>query len=104
MKIIAKIREGQYLLEATGTEIDLLAGRKVVRGDYGDDRSIEYVVGTQFNIVAAFSQIHRNATRKEDVIRLRQLLNALMVGLDMTEPFIEEPKPPEPAEEQPTAQ
>ena len=93
MKIIAKIREGQYLLEATGTEIDKLAGTKVVSGKYGDDISISYVIGTTFNIVEAFNQIHRNDTRKGDVVRLRQLLNALVVGLDMTEPFIEEPKP-----------
>jgi hypothetical protein len=92
MKIIAKSSTRSYLLEATSEEVDKLAGRNVCRGNYGDEKDILYVLGTEFNIIEAFAQIHRNDNRRAQVENVRQTLNAMLVGLDMIEPLIEEPK------------
>jgi len=95
MKIIGTIGDGNFLVEATFREIDYLAGRTVgsKQGYYESDRKI--TSGTTFNIVKAFEQIHRNDRRKSEVESLRATLKAILVGLDMIEPLIEEPKPPE---------
>jgi hypothetical protein len=103
MKIIAKSGINRFFAELTTTEIDLLAGEKIGEGIGGyyrnEDRDIP--AGTKFNIVQAFEQIHRNDQRKREVDSLRATLNAMLVGLDMIGPLIEEPKPEEkPAEVQ----
>jgi hypothetical protein len=68
-------------------------------GYYDSDRKI--CTGTIFNIVKAFEQIHRNDQRKKEIESLRATLNAMLVGLDMIGPLIDEPKPEEkPAEVQ----
>jgi len=92
MKIIGTIGDGNFLVEATCREIDYLAGRTVgsQQGYYSSDRKIQ--TGTTFNIVNAFDQIHRNNQRKSEVESLRATLKAILVGLDMIEPLIEEPK------------
>jgi hypothetical protein len=92
MKIIAKSSTRTYLLEATSEEVDKLAGRNVCRGKYGDEKELCYVIGTEFNIIEAFDQIHRNDNRRAQVENVRQTLNAILVGLDMIKPLIEEPK------------
>jgi hypothetical protein len=101
MKIIAKSGTRSYILEATSQEINFLAGRGLCQGKFGDERELPYLLGTTFNIVKAFEQIHRNNQRKSEVESLRATLKAILVGLDMIEPLIEEPNPPEekPAEE-----
>jgi hypothetical protein len=98
MKIIAKSSSKTYLIEATSDEVDKLAGRQVCCGQYGDQRQLEYVLGTKFNITEAFAQIHRNERRRAEVKYLRDTLSAMLVGLDMVEPLIEEPstETPEP--------
>jgi hypothetical protein len=99
MKIIGTIGDGNFLVEATFREIDYLAGRTVgsQQGYYSSDRKIQ--TGTTFNIVKAFDQIYRNNQRKSEVESLRATLKAILVGLDMIEPLIEEPKPEEKAAE-----
>jgi hypothetical protein len=92
MKIIAKSATRTYLLEATSEEIDFLAGYNLCRNSYGQENESPYVIGQKFNIVKAFEQIHRNNQRKRQVESLRATLNAMLVGLDMIEPLIEEPK------------
>ena len=99
MKIIAKSGTRSYILEATSREIDFLAGREICQGKYGEERELPYLLGSTFNIVKAFEQIHRNNQRKSEVESLRATLKAILVGLDMIEPLIEEPKTEEkPAE------
>lgn len=96
MKIIAKNGSCSFLAEISAAEIDSLAGKMVGRWseDYcRTDRKIE--MGTTINIPAVFAQIHRNDQRKREVESLRATLNAIIVGLDMIEPLIEEPKPEE---------
>lgn len=95
MKIVATMGDGNFLAEINYQEIDFLAGRKVgdATGYYSYDRKI--TSGTTFNIVPAFEQIHRNNQRKREVESLRATLNAMLVGLDMIEPLIEEPNPEE---------
>jgi hypothetical protein len=97
MKIIAKSGPNLFLAQLTTKEIDLLAGKQVGEGVGGyyrnEDREIRF--GTTVNIVGAFVQIHRNNQRKREVESLRATLNAMLVGLDMIEPLIEEPKPEE---------
>lgn len=100
MKIIAKSGTRKYLLEATSDEVDALAGRAICRGQYNEERHIEYVIGTNFNITEAFVQIHRNDRRRAQVTNVRETLTAMLTGLDMIEPLIEEPKTEEtPAKE-----
>jgi hypothetical protein len=101
MKIIGTIDSQNFLAEISAQEIDFLAGKRIgtIEGRYDRIRAIS--TGTTFNIVKAFDQIHRNNQRKSEVESLRATLKAILVGLDMIEPLIEEPNPPEekPAEE-----
>ena len=92
MKIIATVNSRNFIAELSISEIDYLAGKKIGddKGYYGNERSV--TTGTTFNIVKAFEQIHRNNQRKREVESLRATLNAMLVGLDMIEPLIEEPK------------
>jgi hypothetical protein len=92
MKIIATVGDGSFIAELSYQEIDYLAGKKIgdATGYYSSDRKIRS--GTTFNIVKAFEQIHRNDRRKNEVESLRATLKAILVGLDMIEPLIEEPK------------
>jgi hypothetical protein len=92
MKVIGKSGTRKYLLEATSEEIDKLAGRSICQGSYHDERQLEYVIGTEFKVIEAFDQIHRNETRLAQVKNLRDTLNAMLTGLEMAEPFIKEPK------------
>ena|ERR1700677_1078785 len=93
MKIIATVDDRTFLAQLSVQEVDFLAGKKIGsdKGYYGNERTI--CAGTEFNIVEAFDQIHRNDRRKDDVERLRQGLVFLLNGLDMLKPLIEEPKP-----------
>ena len=93
MKIIAKSGTRSYILEASSQEVDFLAGREICQGIYGEEKDTYYVLGVKFNIIPAFDQIHRNYMRKGQVESLRATLKAILVGLDMIEPLIEEPKP-----------
>jgi len=99
MKVIGKSGTRKYLLEATSEEIDKLAGRSVCQGSYHDERQIEYVLGTEFKVIDAFDQIHRNERRLAQVQNLRDTLSSMLTGLEMAEPFIEEPKPEQAAGE-----
>lgn len=92
MKIIATVGDGSFIAELSYQEIDYLAGKKIgdATGYYSSDRKIRS--GTTFNIVKAFEQIHRNDRRKNEVESLRATLKAILAGLDMIEPLIEEPK------------
>ena len=95
MKIIGTINSQDFLAEISAQEIDFLAGKRIgtIEGRYDHIRAIP--TGTTFNIVKAFDQIYRNDRRKSEVESLRATLKAILVGLDMIEPLIEEPKPPE---------
>jgi hypothetical protein len=99
MKIVGTIGSQDFLAQLSAQEIDFLAGKRVgtTEGRYDPIRAIR--TGTTFNIVKAFEQIHRNDRRKSEVERLRATLKAILGGLDMIEPLIEEPKVEEPAGE-----
>ena len=99
MKIIAKSGTRSYILEATSREIDFLAGRELCQGRYGDERELPYLLGSTFNIVKAFEQIHRNDQRKQEIEMVRKTLEGVINSLDIIEPFIEEPKVDEKKEE-----
>jgi hypothetical protein len=92
MKIIAKSGPRNYILEASSEEIDKLAGTLICKDKYGQEGELIYVVGAKFNILKAFDQIHRNDQRKREIETLRATLNAMLVGLDMIGPLIEETK------------
>jgi len=92
MKIVGTISTDCFLAEVTVEELDYLAGKKLgTEGNYRSGRIIK--TGTSFNIVPIFAQIHRNGQRKREIDSLRATLNAMLVGLDMIEPLIEEPQP-----------
>jgi hypothetical protein len=94
MRIIGKSNSFMFLAEISAAEIDLLAGKKIGNGQGGYCHNEERVIptGTIFNIEKAFEQIHRNGQRKREIETLRATLNAMLVGLDMIGPLIEEPK------------
>ena len=97
MKVVAKTGDATFLLEATADEIDSLAGKKIGNhgpSDYSWIRHINF--GLEFDIIPAFDSLYRNNQRKKQVDSLRATLNAIIVGLDMVEPLIEEPKLEEP--------
>lgn len=94
MKIIAKTGDATFLLEATADEIDRLAGKKIGNNGPSDYSWIRHInFGLEFDIIPAFDSLYRNSQRKKQVDSLRATLNAIIVGLDMIEPLIEEPKP-----------
>jgi hypothetical protein len=97
LKIIGRSYAFTFLAEISAQEIDYLAGKTVGKnqGGYYNNDEREIPIGTTFNIVKAFEQIHRNDQRKREVESLRATLNAMLVGLDMIGPLIEEPKPEE---------
>lgn len=94
MEIIAKSSSNNFLAKLTTQEIDFLAGKQVGKGIGGyysnEDRSIPS--GTKFDIIKAFTQIHRNDQRKNEIITVRKTLEGVINSLDIIEPYIEEPK------------
>ena len=93
MKIIAKTGDATFLLEATADEIDRLAGKKIVRTpNQYESWKKEVFFGTEFAIIPAFDSLYRNNQRKREVETLRATLKGMLNGLDLIEPFIEEPK------------
>jgi hypothetical protein len=96
MEIIGSVNKSEFLLKASYEEIKRLAGKDLGRaGEYWHQREI--LSGTRFNIVSAFDQVLRNDRRKKEIESVRATLQAVIVGLDMIEPLLEEPKPaPEP--------
>jgi hypothetical protein len=92
MKIIATIDGGTFIAELSVQEIDFLAGKTIGdKGYYDHNRTIRS--GTTFNIVKAFEQIHRNNNRRHQIENVKQTLKMLLIGLEMVDPLIEEPKP-----------
>lgn len=91
MKIIATVGDGTFIAKLNYQEIDYLAGETIgdSSGYYSSDRKIRS--GTEFNIVKAFQQIHRNNQRKGEVDTVKKTLQAVLAGLDMIGPLIEEP-------------
>jgi hypothetical protein len=80
------------LVKATAEECDQLAGKTIsFSGNYSWDRSI--VLGTKFDITAAFSQIHRNEKRKEEIDMIRKSLEGAINNLDLVQNFLTEPQP-----------
>ena len=49
--------------------------------------------GTTFDVVAGITQIHRNAERQNEVHRIKQQLQSLILQLELVEPFMKEPEP-----------
>lgn len=98
MKIVASITSTKFLAEITVEEMEFLAGKQVgYKGNYWYERNIP--VGTEFNIVKAFGQIHRNDNRRKEIETVRKTLEGVLNGLDIVDRFIDEPKTEEtPAE------
>lgn len=92
MKIIGTVGYGKFLAEIDFQEIDYLAGRTVgdASGYYAYERRISS--GTTFNITSAFDQIHRNDQRRKEIETVKATLKAVLAGLEMVDPLIEEPK------------
>lgn len=97
MKIIGKSGRATFIVEATAQELDKLAGRQLGWSDYSNEQFM--TMGTEFHIEKAFSQIHRNKQRKQEIDTVRKTLEGVLNSLDIIEPFIEEPKVEEPAAE-----
>jgi hypothetical protein len=97
MKVIGRVGKTDYLLSATVEEIAALANTNITHkeeANYGYYSKCDAVkVGTEFNIKAAWSQIHRNDKRKGEVFTVRRQLEAIIAQLDMIEPFLAEPAP-----------
>ena len=91
MKIIAKQRGNTFLIEATDEEINRMAGKELVQRDY-QNQAQPWAIGSEFNVIKAFDQIHRNNQRKKEIETVRKTLEGVINSLDIIEPFIEEPK------------
>lgn len=91
MKIVASISSTVFLAEIGVSEIELLAGKRVGReGNYSYERNIP--VGTTFDIVKAFKQIHRSDNRRKEIESVRKTLEGVLNSLDIIDRFIDEPK------------
>jgi hypothetical protein len=91
MKIVASISSTVFLAEITVKEIEFLAGKQVgYTGNYWYDRNIP--VGTTFDIVKAFEQIHRSDNRRKEIESVRKTLEGVLNSLDIIDRFIDEPK------------
>ena len=97
MKIIAKQRYNTFLIEATDEEINRMAGKEVVQRDY-QNQALPWAIGSEFNVIKAFDQIHRNNHRKKEIETVRKTLEGVLNSLDIIEPFIEEPPTESPKE------
>jgi hypothetical protein len=95
MKVIAKCSSRTFLVEATAEELDALAGRKI--GDdtnRWDNNSRNNAVGQTFNICEAWRRLNRDTRRKKEVALIKPNLQHMINGLDMLEPFVDEPPLP----------
>ena len=96
MKVIGRVGDTDYLVQASVEEISALADKPVTHREERNWHNIDAVrVGTSFNVKEAFAQIHRNDRRKGEVATIRRNLEAVITMLEMTEPYLEEPKQPE---------
>lgn len=101
MKVIARVDARKYIVEASLQELAALANKKITETEPDPESSYsrrDFIrVGTTFDINAAWAQIHRNDKRKGEVFMVKRQLEAVITMLDMTEPFLDEPKPEEAA-------
>jgi len=91
MKIIARVDRQTFLVQITADEMDALAGKSVGNNNYYERSQRDVEMGTTFNISAAWQRLNRDERRKEEVAVIRRQLQNLIEGLDIIEPFIEEP-------------
>lgn len=98
MKIIATGNDN-VILQATTQEVNMLAGTELYRwSNYNRIYDKQPNIGTVFNVVEGISQLHRNTKRIEEVHRLKQQLQSMILQLELVEPFMKEPEP-EPQQE-----
>lgn len=98
MKIIA-IGNKNVILEATIQEVNALAGKQLYQwNNYRDAWDHAPSPGTVFNVIDGISQLHRNEQRTNEVIRLKQQLQSIILQLELIEPFMKEPEPVVPTE------
>lgn len=92
MKIIA-IGNKNVILEATTNEVNMLAGKNLYQwNSYNERWDYCPAPGTVFNIVEGITQLHRNEKRIEEVYRLKQQLQSIILQLELVEPFMKEPE------------
>jgi hypothetical protein len=91
MRVIAHTPDG-VLLSATHTEINQLAGRDLSHWiAYPKSEWKAPLVGTTFDVDAAFKQIHRNAQRVKDIENIKTNLQGVIAHLELVNPFLQEP-------------
>lgn len=100
MRIIA-IGNKNVILEATTNEVNMLAGKTLYQWDnYREAWDRCPAPGTVFNVVEGITQLHRNEKRIEEVYRLKQQLQSIILQLELIEPFMKEPEIEKPTEVQ----
>ena len=102
MKIIA-LGNRNVILEASAQEVNMLAGKTLYEwNSYRDSWDKSPAPGTTFNVVEGITQLHHNAQRAEEIVRLKRQLQCIITQLELVEPFMKEPEPLPPVE--PTAE
>jgi hypothetical protein len=102
MKIIA-IGNHNVILEATPQEVNMLAGKVLYDwSSYHERWNKSPAPGTVFNVVEGITQLHHNEKRIEEVQRLKQQLQSIILQLELVEPFMKEPEPAPQPEVEPT--
>ena len=93
MKIIA-LGNSNVILEASVQEVNMLAGKTLYEwNSYRESWDKAPAPGTVFNVVEGITQLHHNAQRAEEIVRLKRQLQSIILQLELIEPFMKEPEP-----------
>lgn len=90
MKIIA-VTKSTIILEASPEEVDRLAGKTFARDDHYY-RPNQDAIGTEFAVMEAYDQIHRNKCRIDQVNNVLESIELIKAHLKMQIPFLKEPE------------
>ena len=95
MKIIA-LGNRNVILEASVQEVNMLAGKTLYEwNSYRESWDKAPAPGTVFNVVEGITQLHHNAQRAEEIVRLKRQLQSIILQLELIEPFMKEPPAPQ---------
>ena len=101
MKIIGHGRDN-VIIEASTQEVNMLAGKTLYEwNNYRESWDKSPAPGTVFNVVEGITQLHHNAQRAEEIVRLKRQLQSIILQLELVEPFMKEPEPAPKQEEVP---
>ena len=90
MKVVAQTGGKTFLVSCTAEELDALAGGKIGT-EYGCYERRD-CLNVEFKVCSAWNRLNRDDRRLSEVKAVRKQLLNIIEGLDIIEPFIEEPE------------